>query len=129
MIKRKRDPHDVDKQLVEVYEDLASEDADTRVKAAKLLCLEYSTEDAVSNGKGNEILRRLVRGLCSGRKAARLGFSIALTEYIFQIFQLRPEDGQESLTIDILIDLVESQTKIAGSVSGQVGSFSFNARL
>ena len=121
MTKRKRDPHDVDRKLVEVYEDLASEDNDIRVQAAKVLCLEYSTQDAVTSGKAKEIVRRLVRGSCSGRKAARLGFSMALTEYLSQIFEKNTEDGQGQLNIDDLIDLIESQTKVVGSVSGQVG--------
>lgn len=123
MVKRKRDPHNVDRQLVEVYEDLASENNDIRVKAAKLLCLKYSTHDVIGDGKAMEIVRRLIRGLCSGRKAARVGFSVALTEYLTCIFRLSNEHSQDGSTMDVLIDLIESQTKVTGSVAGQVGAF------
>ena len=124
MGKRRRTIHDVDTELVEIYEDLANESNEVRLKAAKTLCMKYSPQDAIGIDKVTEISRRLIRGLCSGRKAARLGFSIALTEYLTQITRGQAGESENQITVDKLVDLVESQTNNAGSVAGQVGHIS-----
>ena len=75
--KRRREAPVEATRRTEVYEDLAHVDQSTRLKAAHTLLTEFvpgANPDHLQN-----ILRRLIRGLCSGRKAARLGFSVALT--------------------------------------------------
>jgi DNA polymerase phi len=69
---------------MELYEQLASNEENLRIKAAEEL-----VRKVVNGGKTGHTekgidseyaLNRLVKGLSSGRESARLGFSIALTE-------------------------------------------------
>ncbi|KAL9023585.1 MAG: hypothetical protein Q9196_007111, partial [Gyalolechia fulgens] len=66
-----------------------------------------------------EAVRRLLRGLCSGRKAARLGFSITLTELLSQRWGKPPVDGADELPLAELVDVLIKQTETTGKVSGQ----------
>jgi hypothetical protein len=70
--------------VMELYEQLASNDEEERIKAAKQLVrrvVEGGKSGQVEKGVDSEYaLNRLVKGLSSGRESARLGFSIALTE-------------------------------------------------
>lgn len=119
--KRRRELSSVDTQLVEIYEDLANEDENIRLKAAQALLLKCSSQNGqLSNGQLSEIIRRLIRGLCSGRKAARLGFSIALTELLSRRSDKPKSDALDGLSLSELIDLLIKQTETVGNVSGQV---------
>ncbi|KAL8953109.1 MAG: hypothetical protein Q9183_007348 [Haloplaca sp. 2 TL-2023] len=62
-----------------------------------------------------------MRGLCSGRKAARLGFSVALTEFLSQRWGEGnlPSSEQENLEVTALIEILKKQTEVTGNVSGQ----------
>lgn len=118
--KRRRDQPAVDTQLVEIYEDLANVDENIRLKAAHALLTNFVREGKASGEQLHEILRRLLRGLCSGRKAARLGFSVALTELLIEI--LGPNGRKVPGFHDILgiIETLKKQTQVSGHVSGQV---------
>ena len=117
--KRAREKRDVNVQLVEIFEDLASENTDVRVEAARLLLARenLSNEDVLST------FRRLVRGLCSGRKAARPGFSMALTEFLVKYAsgQSSSPDGQ-SLHHEEILKMIREQTQPSGDATGQVGT-------
>ena len=118
--KRRRDLPAVDTQLVEIYDDLANEDEEIRLKAAQSLLQKASPSAGLTSEKLNEVLRRLIRGLCSGRKAARLGFSVALTEYLIQL--LGPDSSYTSppTTLHEVFKVLEEQTHIGSNVGGQV---------
>lgn len=118
--KRKRDEAAIDTQLVDIYADLANADEDTRLKAAHSLLLKIAPTARLTSGQLDEILRRLIRGLCSGRKAARLGFSVALTEYLIELLSPIAKHSLSALTIPELIEVLKQQTHIGGNVSGQV---------
>ena len=75
--KRRREGTAEVTRRTEVYEDLAHVDQSIRLKAARTLLTEFVP--GANSDQLQEILRRLIRGLCSGRKAARLGFSVVLT--------------------------------------------------
>ena len=118
--KRRREQPAVDTQLVEIYEDLANVDENIRLKAAQTLFTNF-----VANGKStgeqlNEIVRRLLRGLCSGRKAARLGFSVVLTELLTEIFNPSEKSRAGVQTIFELIETLTNQSQVSSNVSGQV---------
>jgi hypothetical protein len=70
--------------VMELYEQLASNEEEERIKAAKQLVrrvVEGGKSGQVEKGVDSEYaLNRLIKGLSSGRESARLGFSIALTE-------------------------------------------------
>lgn len=117
--KRPREVVAPDTRLIEIYEDLANEDEEIRLKAAYALLSQFSTKDATIEQQ-KTILKRLFRGLCSGRKAARLGFSVALTEFLSQVFL--PYIDEQKIKASEIIDLLEAQTAVEGSTSGQVSS-------
>lgn len=118
--KRRRELKSVDVQLVEIYEDLANENEDIRLKAAQTLLLKICLDKNAETVDVAEVLRRLIRGLCSGRKAARLGFSVALTECLSQLQISTTVNAQKQLQNSELVDILEQQTQISGNVSGQV---------
>ena len=121
--KRRREQPTVDAELVEIFEDLASENEEIRLKAAKTLLLKALPGADTSSEQLIKILRRLIRGLCSGRKAARLGFSVALTELLVQILGPHGKEFPDlNLGVAELIKILEEQTNVGGSVSGQVPS-------
>ena len=59
------------------FEDLASDDSDARLAASRAI---LSGLEAAPSPDIEKALERLLKGLASGRKSARLGFSITLTE-------------------------------------------------
>ncbi|KAL1995975.1 hypothetical protein VTN49DRAFT_510 [Thermomyces lanuginosus] len=116
--KRRLESYNVDVKLVEIYEDLANEKDDVRLKAAQELVSRFTPESSPTEEQIQKALRRLFRGLCSGRKAARVGFSIALTEVLAQVFSVPRPDGSE-VTVPKVLDILESTTDAGGSESGQ----------
>lgn len=118
--KRRREAFNVDVRLVEIYEDLASEKDDVRLKAAQALVSQFTPDKDPPDDQIRKVLQRLFRGLCSSRKAARIGFSIALTEVLTQVFSVSRESTQ--LVVADAVNIWESQSNASGSESGQVGS-------
>ena len=118
--KRQREQPSVDTQLVEIFEDLSNEGEDIRLKAAQRLLAKISPSNHPSSEQLQKILTRLIKGLCSGRKAARLGFSVVLTEFLICLFGTSKSDSVNQLTIPKLLETLEKQTYIGGNVSGQV---------
>lgn len=119
--KRRREQVSANAQTVEIFEDLANEDEEIRLKAAKALLSISSYEKNPGIDRLNTILRRLIRGLCSGRKAARLGFSVALIEFLVQLFGSdKGYTGDSFPDVSEIIGGLEEQTQIGSNVSGQV---------
>jgi DNA polymerase phi len=124
-VKRRRQVNEEQLKLSKLYEDLTAESDDVRFEAAKQLIVKFSPESN-PNGKDVQIaLVRLIKGLCSQRKAARVGFSLTLTELLREIFGQK-ETLLEGLDLDVasLIQLVEEKTKVEGNVPGRVSSSS-----
>ncbi|KAK6366867.1 DNA-directed DNA polymerase [Exophiala oligosperma] len=99
--KRKREP---EPELVQIYNDLADYDETIRHAAARTLVTKIFKPGVTSDDQTRTVLTRLFRGTCSGRKAARLGFSIALTELLYQLI---PSDAWPAATI---VDMLETLT-------------------
>ncbi|KAL8908419.1 MAG: hypothetical protein Q9207_000838 [Kuettlingeria erythrocarpa] len=118
-IKRRREPSSIDTRLIEIYEDLANEDQEIRIKAASALLSKFCTENDNSEEQLLRVVQRLIRGLCSGRKAARIGFSVALTELLSQRWGQSHINGAEYKQISDLIDNLVDQTEVSGKISGQ----------
>jgi len=106
-----------DSTLAKIYEELAGEVSDSRIKAAKDLLLELSDADHAIVKKS---ITRLIKGLCSSRKAARLGFFVALTELLRQSFDAEARQNA-AVGVDELVELVTRTTSAEGKASGQVG--------
>ncbi|KAJ5102667.1 hypothetical protein N7532_003196 [Penicillium argentinense] len=115
--KRRREAYNIDTKLVEIYEDLASAKDEIRLKAASSLISQFTADKNPTDDQIKKTLQRLFRGLCSSRKAARIGFSVALTELLTQIFSI-PREGL-SLTFEEALSLWESLSNSNGSESGQ----------
>lgn len=136
--KRERDPDQVEKvdeapakrrrqsiegqvNLSKLYVDLAAEEDDVRLEAAKQIIVRFSPENKPAAKEVEEALVRLIKGLCSQRKAARVGFSLTLTEFLRQIFGEKKSEI-EGLQLDVaaIIKMVEDKTKPKGNVPGKV---------
>lgn len=118
------------KHEVELYELLGSEDAAERQDAALAIVSGLFGGEYVHNGQSESVSaatlwrhleRRLFRGLASGRKGARLGFSIVLAEVLSRMFGTEAEqDGKyKELTFEKVMGLLISKTKPEGDLSGQ----------
>ena len=118
--KRRREQVNVDTHLIEIYEDLANINDEIRLKAAQALLLKVAAEANPTAQEINEILRRLLRGLCSSRKAARVGFSVTLTEVFTQLYGPTSTRVTGVQSIPELIETLKIQTQTTGNVSGEV---------
>ena len=103
-----------DAALAELYGRLADDVKTTRLQAARdILKIVDSTDD---HDKIEKICQRLIRGLCSNRKAARLGYVIVLTE----IFAKRcPEPDLAEQWVRATIETIEAQTTVPSKGSNQ----------
>jgi len=114
--KRRLEYTEADAQLAKLYNDLSDEVKATRIKAAAGLV--RALKDA-EPARLDQSLTRLIRGLCSSRKASRSGFFVALVE----VLQLtKPTDSHDNaqFTPLSLIAKVESLTEPEGSANNQV---------
>jgi DNA polymerase phi len=109
---------DQDGKLANLYENLADEASDVRLNAAKDLVAELLSESVLDHKHLEKAIKRLIRGLCSGRKAARLGFFLAFTELLRQLYSSKSNESPISKTE--LIPLIKSLTRAEGQASGQV---------
>lgn len=116
--KRKRDFDEASLSLVNVYNDLADEDVDVRKKAAAKFLAIFSDRTATNPEQISTALKRLLRGLCSGRKAARPGFAIVLVEFLSRVFHF--EEADRGVNASQVIELLQQLTAPSESVSKQV---------
>ncbi|KAJ3128620.1 DNA-directed DNA polymerase, partial [Physocladia obscura] len=114
---------------LELFRDLASPDSATQFKAAMTLRSQlqlsfetaHQTDPAKPSGTTTDelpddaayALKRLVRGLASSRDRARQGFTLALVELLTVLKQLA------SVTVDTVVDLVESFNVLSNSLKAQ----------
>ncbi|BCS23970.1 DNA-directed DNA polymerase POL5 [Aspergillus puulaauensis] len=117
--KRRREPINVNTKLVEIYEDLASENDEVRLRAAQALVSQFTPDKNPEDEQIQKTLQRLFRGLCSSRKAARIGFSIALTEVLSQVFAAGVERPSAALDVPGVLGIWESVSNAAASESKQ----------
>lgn len=105
--KRRIEYTETDAKLASFFNDLSDDVKATRLKAAAEL---IRTLTDAEPEKLDKALTRLIRGLCSSRKAARSGFSVALTE----VLRLTSEHANSSnsggldLSLPALIDRIVS---------------------
>jgi DNA polymerase phi len=120
--KRQRQFTEQDQRLVKIYNDLADERNDVRIQAAKEFVSEFAPEREPSGDFIEKSLTRLIRGLCSGRKAARPGFFIALSELLRQFYR-----SEETLSgvpeLSNLVEDINEFTEVDGGVEGDVSDY------
>jgi DNA polymerase phi len=119
--KRKRQVTDGKLQLYKLYEELAAESNETRLEAAEKIITMHSPENQPSSTDVQEVLNRLIRGLCTQRKAARLGFCVTLTEMLRLLLGTQ-KSAIEDLDLDAesLFKRIDKQTKVEGNAAGMV---------
>jgi hypothetical protein len=119
---RKRQFTEQDQAFARIYDDLADQSPDVRLKAAKDFLQELAPEKNPTAQAIEKAITRLIRGLCSGRKAARYGFFVALTELVRQLYGPKSKYSIEDvMSLDELIPLIVKLTRPEGKVAGQVG--------
>ncbi|THX81943.1 hypothetical protein D6D05_04021, partial [Aureobasidium pullulans] len=98
-----------DAKLAALYNDLSDDVKATRLKAAAELIRALAEADPEALDKS---LTRLIRGLCSSRKAARSGFSVALIE-ILKLTTKSPSADVEGvdLSLPAIIERIISITQ------------------
>ncbi|TKA23615.1 hypothetical protein B0A50_07449 [Salinomyces thailandicus] len=106
-------------QLAKTYNDLSDEAPAVRLKAAGALLKTLSAESPAQLSLVDQAISRLVRGLCSGRRAARLGFSVALAEVLRLAFQLGHNEDAQECRLDAIVSKIEQLTQPEGRASGQ----------
>jgi hypothetical protein len=122
--KRQRQVSELDQQLAKLYENLADDVSAVRLKAAKELLIELSPDKKLAPEVFHKVFNRLIRGLCSGRKAARYGFFVAFTELLRQIYKDDSSYGAGGLlSLNDLVSLVIKLTQTEGKTVGQVCHF------
>ena len=117
-VKKARYYTDEDAKFAKIFDNLSNEVGEQRIKASIELVKKLFDSNHPQKDRIDETLKRLIRGLCSGRKAARLGFSVALTELLRQIL-VKDSYGLNYNAPEIFV-LINSITKIDKSASGQV---------
>lgn len=116
--KRRHDDSSARETLTEIYDDLANLNESIRLKAVHSLITIFVASSHVNVGQLNEIFTRLVRGLCSGRKAARIGFSVALTSFLSELPRQKSFHGIESfLNSTNLIRILKNHTDLSKATS------------
>ncbi|KAK3622583.1 DNA-directed DNA polymerase [Elasticomyces elasticus] len=92
--KRRLDNGEANVKLTQAYNDLSDEIPSVRLRGAGDLCKYLVAESTDQAHRIDVAVDRLIKGLCSGRKAARLGFSVALSEVLRLAFTVsEQEDG------------------------------------
>ena len=104
---------DEDAELAKIYSDLADEVQDVRIKAAGELIKNLSTELLDKTERQQAAQTRLIKGLCSSRKAARLGFSVALAELV----RLRDRSYKSKCSPTLFEEILRLTTP-QGNISG-----------
>lgn len=108
----------VDQAILQLFWTLAEGNDTERVQAAKKL-LQRLTDDKikkpdVAKTELNYCLQRLVRGLASNRKFARVGYAVALTKLLREV---------PGIKVDNILDLITEQLKVSQhDTKSEVGS-------
>ena len=120
--KRHREALAPETRLVEIYEDLANLDEKVRLSAAHALLTSFIAGNNAENNRQrlSTVFNRLARGLCSSRKAARIGFSVALTELLTYLTKDGKQDVLGYKNGHTLLKALQRQTTASNGVSAQV---------
>lgn len=107
--------------MAQIFEDLAHEVKDIRIKAAATLVRKMSPDSSPSGDLVTKTLTRLIRGLCSGRKAARSGFFVALVEVLRTRYDSSQDTSSDAKpSVNDVVGMVTDYTEPEGKAAGQV---------
>jgi len=118
--KRRLANSESDTHLAKCFNDLSDEVKSVRIKAAAAIVRLLS---AVESSSLDRALSRLIRGLCSGRKAARSGFFIAFAEVLAVTVGSRPQSTSDvDFSVPALVERIQSLTQTDSSATKQVSN-------
>ncbi|KAH8891864.1 hypothetical protein GQ53DRAFT_719605 [Thozetella sp. PMI_491] len=104
-----------------LYDFLGSEDINERINAADVIVSSLFGEECVPESVLlRHLEQRLFRGLASGRKASRLGFSLVLTEILGQLFGDKDlaETQYHELSFEKVLGILVEKTDVGGNLPG-----------
>ena len=104
-----------------LYELLASEDEEERSQAAECITSSLLLENVPEAVIERHLSRRLFRGLASGRNAARLGFSMVISNILRNLFAPKKlaDEKYLGLTFERIVGFLTEATTPAGNIPGQ----------
>jgi len=117
--KQRLESGEADLHIAECYDDLSDDMQDVRLRAAMSIVQTLAAESAHQVHSIDKSLTRLVKGVCSGRQAARLGFSVALAEVLRVAFGLAYSSETEQFRLDTVTRKVVLLTEPDKKASGQ----------
>lgn len=101
-----KEPSADQKELNRILRKLGEEVSEQRIEATKELLSHLAEDAGDSKSRVDRAVTRLVNGVCSGAKAARLGFSMALAE----VLRFARNGDQNFLTFEELLSKISALT-------------------
>lgn len=105
---------EADKELAEIFKGLGDEIPSVRLDATRSLLKKLSEKSSDQPQRLGNAITRLIKGVCSGAKAARPGFSVALIE----VLRLARKVDSSTTTVEI-VDKAIALTNPEGRQSGE----------
>jgi DNA polymerase phi len=103
-------------ELAKIFNDLRDEIPSVRLGATKELLKNLSSQTPDQSSRIDYATTRLIKGVCSGAKASRPGFSIALAETLRLTFDKKSES---STTITALLEKIIALTNPESKAKGE----------
>jgi hypothetical protein len=97
-----------DRDRASLFDQLADEKHETRIQAAKKLLEEFAPANNPDAETLKDFLRRLIKGLSSGRKAARAGYFVTLSELLRQC----------STSVDLYTEAIGGTQELLSMING-----------
>ncbi|KXL44188.1 hypothetical protein M433DRAFT_155175 [Acidomyces richmondensis BFW] len=117
--KQRLESGEVDLRLAEFYNDLADDMQEVRYRAAMSIVQALTVTSPHQVHRIDKSLTRLIKGVCSGRQSARLGFSVALAEVLHVAFSLAYNSEAEEFRLEVVTQKVLRLTEPDKKASGQ----------
>lgn len=105
---------EADKELAEIFKGLGDEILSVRLDATRNLLQKLSIKSPDQSQRLGNAITRLIKGVCSGAKAARPGFSVALIEVLRLARKVDP-----NITVVEIVDKAVALTNAEGKQSGE----------
>jgi DNA polymerase phi len=114
--RRRTDGDEGRAELAKIFNDLRDEIPSVRLGATKELLKNLSSQTPDQSSRIEYATTRLIKGVCSGAKASRPGFSIALAETVRLTFDKKSES---STTITSLLEKIIALTNPESKTKGE----------
>ncbi|XP_076452563.1 myb-binding protein 1A-like protein [Babylonia areolata] len=119
--------HKIDKVILDLFWTLAEGNDAARVNAAERLCqrlLESKPEDPdAASSQQNYCLQRLIRGLSSTRKFARVGYSVALTKLLRALKCIKVKAVLEAISEELKVSGHDPKSEVGNKLMGRVFAY------